>query len=149
VTQEEFDRLAALGVLENRPAKKAWHIDGEPDRVTWLSATGYPCIAQRNLLGAWCGYVGVREGHPGLNNESIHVHGGVTFSGFPGQWPQSLCSADPNHYIGFDCNHLGDKAPGIEHFLRDESDVYRDLAYARAECEKLATQLKALEETDD
>ena len=35
----------------------------EPDRLEWTHE-GYPCLAVRNSFGAWCGYVGVPEGHP-------------------------------------------------------------------------------------
>lgn len=37
----------------------------EPDKVQWQDeATGLPCLMVRNHSGAWCGYVGVAEGHP-------------------------------------------------------------------------------------
>lgn len=36
----------------------------EPDKVQWQdNATGIPCLAVRNSLGNWCGYVGVSKGH--------------------------------------------------------------------------------------
>ena len=37
----------------------------EPDRVEWVDGyTGFTCMVLRNLVGALCGYVGVRPGHP-------------------------------------------------------------------------------------
>lgn len=39
--------------------------EGEPDKMQWQDpATGLPCLAHRGPAGAWCGYVGVAEGHP-------------------------------------------------------------------------------------
>lgn len=39
--------------------------DQEPDKVQWKDEqTGLPCLMVRNHGGAWCGYVGVSEGHP-------------------------------------------------------------------------------------
>lgn len=37
----------------------------EPNELEWTDdATGYPCRMVRNSMGAWCGYVGIPEGHP-------------------------------------------------------------------------------------
>lgn len=37
----------------------------EPDKVQWRDeATGLPCLAVRNHMGNWCGYVGVDQSHP-------------------------------------------------------------------------------------
>ncbi len=48
--------------------KSKWGGDqwkGEPDRKEWRDeATGMPCLALRNMMGAWCGYVGVAPTHP-------------------------------------------------------------------------------------
>lgn len=39
--------------------------DDEPDELEWRDpSTQLICHAARNLLGAWCGYVGVNEDHP-------------------------------------------------------------------------------------
>lgn len=79
----------------------------EPDKMQWLDEdTGLPCLAVRSPLGAWCGYVGVSEGHPLFHKSyteiygdsiyddddnyvgegeplaDIRVHGGLTFGGF-------------------------------------------------------------------
>jgi hypothetical protein len=166
VKQEEFDRLAALGVLENHPAGKAWSSDvvpalsQEPSRIVWLSETGYPCILSRNHSGAWCGYVGIEPSHPvaqhstkdlqggGDNYVDLEVHGGVTFGPAVASWPQALCDADTNIYIGFDCAHSIDWTPGLAEYNSRPLLQYRDASYAREECEKLAAQLKALESAD-
>lgn len=52
-------------------------------------------------------------------------------------------------WFGFDCAHAGDRMPGMEAALRSIGgrslphcgDVYRDLAYVKAECASLARQL--------
>lgn len=41
---------------------KGW--GGEPDKAQWTDEdTGLPCLAVRNRLGGWCGYVGITKGH--------------------------------------------------------------------------------------
>ena len=129
--------------------------DNEGDEEKWVDeATGYQCLMLRNSMGAWCGYVAVPKDHP-LHGKSyddahgaaaINVHGGLTFDGEraePGQW-----------FLGFDCNHYRDRAPGLESLLvnirngvngpglGDDFDVYRTAAYVRDECTNLARQLK-------
>ena len=65
------------------------------------------------------------------------VHGGVTYAGKLRDVPEAAWA------FGFDCSHCHDLAPGQRRFgMSFESDqVYRDMAYARTECEKLAEQL--------
>src|SRR3990167_2292622 len=57
--------------------------DAEPDRLDWREG-GFPCFAQRNAMGAWCGYVGVPEGHWAFEKQygvvNVDVHGGLTYS---------------------------------------------------------------------
>lgn len=61
--------------------------DGEPDKVSWTDpATGRPCLAVRNPVGAWCGYVAVDPGHP-LHGQDydvpdVVVHGGLTYAAY-------------------------------------------------------------------
>lgn len=49
----------------------------------------------------------------------------------------------PIWWLGFDCAHAGDLCPTIQTHPRNrrEPDVYRDLAYVKAECVELAKQL--------
>jgi hypothetical protein len=130
---------------------------GEPDHVDFEHA-GFPCIVHRNSLGAWCGYVGVPEGHPwfgqGYDDVEADVHGGLTYAE-PCQG--NICHDRPEKrfWLGFDCNHAQDiapgmyeiaakagyKYPGVEGFF-GEPVTYKDLAYVRAETEKLAEQAK-------
>lgn len=139
----------------------------EPDKVVWVDdATGLDCMVQRGPLGSWCGYVGVPPGHPWFGNggscllghedcyeHEPDVHGGVTFAALckPGalECQHEVCH-DPDlgaerepWWVGFDCAHSGDLSPAVVarrswSALGDE--VYRDLAYARAEVASLAGQ---------
>lgn len=137
---------------------------GEPDHVDFEHA-GFPCILHRNNLGAWCGCVGVPEGHPwfgqGYDDVGADVHGGLTYAE-PCQG--SICHPGPDkrYWLGFDCAHAQDIAPGIEHDLararKELGDnplwqsaaksffgqpvTYKDLAYVRAETERLAEQAR-------
>jgi len=148
-----------------------WHVDrtdwpegpwdNEPDRAEFI-AYGFPCIAVRNKIGAWCGYVGIMPNHP-LRDKSynniyemeldIVVHGGLTFSDY-GEFPMSH-SALENYKVwtyGFDCAHAGDLVPGMlamsikynmpTGFFYHES--YRTFEYCKNEIRHLARQLRDL-----
>lgn len=124
----------------------------EPDMMQWEDeATGLPCLMHRHPgTGSWCGYVGVREGHPHYRKHydelDLEVHGGLTYSD---ECNGEICHETPEPddvwWLGFDCVHLGDFAP-----LHDvvymkigcrEDYQYRDMTYVKSECEKLALQL--------
>lgn len=125
----------------------------EPDRVQWNHA-GFACLIVRNGWGVWCGYVGVPEEHPyykvNYNDvPNLLVHGGLTYSdvcrghichipepGFP----------DKVWWLGFDCGHWNDYAPGIAPGVRHGE--YRDLAYVTHEVEQLAEQLREVVSMD-
>lgn len=138
--------------------------DREPmDKIQWVDEkTGLDCLMHRNPGGAWCGYVGVPEGHPLFKVSycdydkmpDIRVHGGLTYSDVcqesketPGR---GICHVPlpgrPAHvwWLGFDCAHSGDVVPGYdwppESF--DSSYMYADAV--KAECRKLAEQLAAV-----
>ena len=145
--------------------------DDEPDKVVWVDqATGLDCMAHRNGSGAWCGYVGVPEGHRayerGYDDVPAVVHGGLTFAGGcqeTGDPAHGICHIPQEGrpaevwWLGFDCAHFQDKMPAMEARLKalrakdlvwparpdalDEFEQYRDLGYVMAECESLALQL--------
>jgi hypothetical protein len=141
--------------------------DDEPDKAQWTDqATGLPCLAVRNELSVWCGYVGVPPEHPyhGRHFEGTHLaaHGEVNYAapcqGYichspePGQ-PENVW------WFGFDCGHehAGDVVPKWATGPADLSyrgpecaretrlwgyDIgYRDLEYVQTECGWLARQL--------
>ena len=110
--------------------------DGEPDKAQWPDeATGLPCLAVRGPVGAWCGYVGTKEGHPffgvsyscgrwsdddGYDTSPegcLEVHCGLTFSDFCQKSKDEttgICHVpgegedDRVWWLGFDCAHAGD-----------------------------------------
>lgn len=140
----------------------AWH--AEPDKVQWTDEdTALPCLAVRNRLGAWCGYVGVSEGHPWFGKDYDDcriaddvwpdVHGGLTYAAFcqEGDEAESIChvpeSGQPDcvWWLGFDCAHGGDLVPGMvfregEPPIRSPHESYRDLHYVKGEVASLAAQ---------
>ena len=101
--------------------------DNEPDRIEWRWR-GYPCLIVRSeTSGALCGYVGLPPGHPwyGRDYEAIHdddetlrIHGGLTFTSNCNP-DSSIChvplagESDEVWWIGFDCAHCYDYAPGL------------------------------------
>lgn len=124
--------------------------DGEPDRVEWRSH-GMPCLAVRNRMGAWCGYVAVGAGHPDHGRDysdvDADVHGGLTYSD---RCAGPICHVpkageeDAVWWLGFDCAHAGDLVPALVATIGRGmfgADRYRSLAYVRAEVERLAEQL--------
>lgn len=118
----------------------------EPDRVEWR-AHGLACLIVRNDSGALCGYVGVPPGHPWHGRDycddeldGVEVHGGLTYA--------SPCSGPICHvaragepadvwWLGFDCIHAGDYAPGLH---RWKADGPPPPEWVRAEVERLALQ---------
>jgi hypothetical protein len=120
------------------PAGPWWN---EPDQEEWPGPHGLVCRALRGPFGAWCGYVGIPPGQPLYGSDygdlDLDVHGGLTFAGphadRPGLW-----------WLGFDCAHAGDHAPGMLLDYAGEVEVYRDLPYVRAELARLAEQIAGL-----
>lgn len=134
----------------------------EPDKVQWIDRrSGLDCLIVRNRLGAWCGYVGVPEGHPyhglGYDGVEVEVHGGLTFAGAcqVGAEDHGICHIpepgrpDNVWWLGFDCAHFMDLVPGMvataeRHGLPRGSlteGYYRDQRYVQREVTKLAQQL--------
>lgn len=138
--------------------------DDEPDKVQWVDpATNLDCLMVRASTGAWCGYVGVPQGHPSYGQDydyiSVTVHGGLTFANLcqPGEPIDGVCHvAEPGReqkpwWLGFDTAHLGDITPlelALERFYGERGypvrGEYRDEAYVKAETTALAAQLAAL-----
>jgi len=143
------------------PGHRPW--DNEPASLRWTdAATGYKCYLVRSPLGSLCGYVKVPHNHPwrgkkyygknirgrryGIRLElRIEVHGGITFSGKP---RRSTGGSLRGHWFGFDCAHFQDMVPalvklcGLNTPTLFEGCVYRDVSFVKAECAKLAGQLR-------
>lgn len=129
----------------------------EPDRLQWRTAAGLPGLIVRNHMGVLCGYAAVAPGHPlhgkGYDDVDVDAHGGLTYANRC-QDDGPICHVpepgEPDNvwWFGFDCNHAWDFAPGMSAILpagflrhRFPDEVYRDLAYVKAEVESLAVQL--------
>lgn len=103
---EQYNNL----VNRNGWARGPW--DGELDKAVWVH-DGVDCMIKRNTVGAWCGYIGVKKGHP-LFNKQYHciltgdtdINGGLTYSD---ECNGDIChlSDDGDHvwWFGFDCSH--------------------------------------------
>lgn len=137
--------------------------DTEPDRVDWLDPIGArPCLALRNRLGAWCGYVGVEPEHSwyGQNPRSgrlavanVIAHGRLTYAGSGALGPTddlSLIShvAEPGEsedvwWLGFDCAHDTDIIPVfLAQGIVMPHTKYRTLDYVMYVCEALAAAVE-------
>lgn len=105
----------------------------EPDKAQWTDlVTGLPCLAVRGPMGAWCGYVGVTEGHPYFavppSEVDAYAHGSLNFGDFCHDGPEShaICHVpgpgEPDRvwWLGFDCMHAFDIAPA---FLRLHEEI--------------------------
>lgn len=152
------EMIAAFKVDRTGWAAGDW--DGEPDRVDFHHA-GFACLMLRNThSGHWCGYVGVPSTHPAYGGKymdtDIDVHGGLTYGekcdgahichvAQPGE-------SDDLFWLGFDCNHGCDLAPG--RMMRDKEwgtgynepyASYRTEGYVRHQTKHLAEQLKEIQ----
>jgi hypothetical protein len=113
--------------------------DAEPDR--WEGEIGgFPALAVRNDLGAWCGYIGLPADHLWLQADELPddveraVHGGFTYGPAACQELGPICHVprpgqpDDVRWIGFDCAHYYDQTPSGRVAT---SGVYRDLQYVK------------------
>lgn len=132
---------------------------GEPDRLEWRYH-GVPCLMVRNVeMGNWCGYAAVPPGHPWHGKdmnalEAVDAHGGLTYANKCGG---HIChlpepgESDDVWWLGFDFAHWQDVMPftlkmrgAFSLDVAADADVtYKDVAYVRAECERLADQVLA------
>lgn len=126
----------------------------EPHRMEWKNGD-LDCLAIRNkTMGFWCGYVGLKSGHPLYGKHysdilEIDAHGGLTYSDF---CQGEICHFNDNqeehklYWLGFDCAHAWDQYPLSQEILgfKDELSMYRDLTYVKTEVENLALQLSIL-----
>lgn len=127
--------------LQMLPGTGPWI--NEPDEATWQEYVGYLCWMRRPW-GTWNAYCTVPRTHPwfGLNydaelpgsttpEETIQVHGGLTFAG---TW-----FSEGDWWFGFDTAHAWDISPTSPVMT---GAVYRDMDYVINETRSLAKQLK-------
>lgn len=135
--------------------------DSEPDKIQWVDeTTNLDCLMHRNRMGAWCGYVGVPEGHQFFATpyDSLHVdvHGGLTYADFCQESTdeaKGVCHVPfegrPHRvwWLGFDCAHYMDSCPGMDASnIRmgwgiDSEGYYKNRQYVEREVRSLAAQL--------
>lgn len=149
--------LAAYEVDRSTWVRGPW--DEEADLLRW-DAEGLPCALVRNLMGAWCGYVGLPPGHPDNGkrphelDDVVNVHCGVTYAGAPTTGLRAACALREHEvalpsmfWVGFDCAH-GDRDvfPSEPTYIRIELDkefcFYKTMAWVKTETERLAYQLR-------
>jgi hypothetical protein len=126
----------------------------EPDRVEFTEA-GLPCLLLRgSSWGNWCGYAAVPPGHPAHGKDfdgiDVEVHGGLTYAQ---QCSGEICHVpqpgDPDNvwWLGFDCAHAWDLAPGLAASmggLGSYDRTYKTVRYVERETRRLARQLAAM-----
>ncbi len=150
-------------IIENNLVDKTDWPDGpwleEPDKIQWQDeATKLPCLIVRNSHGVLCGYVGVPKGHPWYEQDYMdigaNVHGGLTYADHCDG--ERIChKVEPGEdddvwWLGFDCNHLGDKCPAQPiPGLMGERPIYRNIPYVREQCQQLAMEVKSVFESTD
>ena len=87
----------------------------EPDKVQWVDqATGLDCLAVRNRMGVWCGYVGITSEHPwfevGYSQCIEHCEGSVD-NGYCEHTPEALISVHGGLTFSDRCHEgVGDEA---------------------------------------
>lgn len=140
------------------PSSRRWRVragtgpwSNEPDRIEWREAPDLYCLMSRNAhMGSWCGFVGVTEAHPWWERRLHHgllalqfadpepnaVHGGLSFAGRRGE------NLDEYWFFGFDCAHYEDTFPTAPR-AHMSSGAYRDVAFVRAEVDKLVEAAQA------
>ena len=127
--------------------------DNEPDKIQWQDPiTKFPCLIVRNGAGAWCGYVGVPQGHPAYEIDydviDVEVHGDLTYSDKCQERPKekSVChipgagETDDVWWLGFDCMHAWDDYPTMP---PEYGGAYRNQEYVIQQVISLATQLNS------
>lgn len=101
----------------------------------WITSAGFRAVVVKHNLGYSrhrCGYVGVEDGHPlfgvDYNKLNIDAHGGITYANSYSSYPVE----SKLWWFGFDTARCFDM-PEIGG---------QTLAFCKAECEKIAFQLK-------
>jgi len=119
--------------------------DLEPNLETGVFLGFQWVISRHPKLKHLCGYVGIPSTHPWYdlhegNLYDIECHGGITYAS---DHPPEAYPDGPKglFWIGFDCAHSGDYAPGayIPGIVNTQNlGVYRNMAYVKKEVGNLA-----------
>jgi hypothetical protein len=142
----------------------------EADKVAWIDkATGLACTILRHRDGSLGGYCAVSETHPlfGFNHDAIpaalgiSVHGGIDYSRACDNGPTetSVCHPSPTRggdheplwWFGFRCDRSYDyiptQNPRDNDLGAEAGRTYKSEGYVYLQTVKLASQLKAIEDS--
>ena len=87
--------------------------DREPlDKAVWVH-NGYDCMIKRNGLGAWCGYVAVKGGHPLYGKDYFDIYGPMETLSYSAECTGDIC-------------HLADDGEHVWWFGIDAANGYND-----------------------
>jgi|ERR1700692_154976 len=130
-----------------RDRKGPWNT--EPDKLQFTDEeTGFECSIERHpIMGHLNGYVIIPKRNIlrdiEIDEYNIDIHGGLSFF--------------DEDCVGFDCAHHGDIVPITSDIYKDFLErnppeqfkgvypTYKNIEFVKAECKKLARQLKDLE----
>jgi len=127
----------------------------EPDYVSWVDdATDYALVLRRNLLGCWCGFVGLPPDHKLYQSDIgcdefkfIEVHGDIQYAHFSEEDDLEFSPPIKRFWIGFNCMGDKDLVPGqaiLGVRRKKPSGVYRDQKFVSKQVVALAEQIKYL-----
>ncbi len=130
----------------------------EPDVVS-NEIDDYHVVVFRSHLGQLNGYIGVRRSHPWFGEHhdnkklrSVHVYGGLTFSG-KGHALGGKVFKRKYWYFGFDTAHFGDIVPKMIEVLSSNGmdygfsgSTYKDINFVQNEVDNLFAQIKEAKE---
>jgi hypothetical protein len=126
----------------------------EPDYLAW-HYLNFKCILLREpKLGSWQGFVSLDKTHPFFGktlimlaldsrfNQLNKIHGGITFAG---RFISSPDLVDKNSWmIGWEALGQNDLVPMLGQNKLGNSQIYRNLIFAKRETEKLVRLLKGI-----
>jgi len=133
----------------------------EPDEMFWMADCGLPCVAVRNLWGAWTGGVGVFPSHPlymiqypNPSYDRFTCHGGVSWAGFNPTADQEFYPPGRMWWIGFSCmtskdaipnKQLNGEPPPLHQKKSRKKQTYRTLTYLWKHATELAQELSNID----
>lgn len=121
-----------VGILKEHPLYGVGYSEHSDALLKAMERVKEEPIGKRNILSLLCYREG--EARPEI---VFDVHGGITYSGGNNKYPVE----GDEWWFGFDCAHAGDKCLGRMGLFTCPGDVFRDVSYVEAECERLAEQL--------
>lgn len=153
------DEFVTCGIVRRAGWRKGPWDDELEDRLYWVDPkTNLDCLAMRNEIGEWCGYVGVPrsskyygEDKNGTLLLGISACGEVTYANSSSGDKyriRSFLKGRPEivWWIGFDTGGISSDCPARDPVAEkrmgvDWKPIYRDLNYMRPRITELAEEL--------